>query len=829
VSLCKASKQLQDRCLGLPDQQLQLIVQQALQQKPKKLSPAQKLCADPDSCCTSLAWLVGTLSKRWGIMQLAARLDLQQALLSAEQDSLACYFLIRAGARITRVLIRASDCIMGLSAWADAYKQLRLSYPPLPYQLMQALQSEARTYTCLTHKQLQGVDNELLYDLAGAALKTSNKSLNDMLIRVVGDRDRLGWSGEMVFQLMVLSIKQDGDFGFERLFELPVAQEITAQQYNDLLVLLSKHLDGAWRGTATLIIQHVQWDEQLTGRIAAAIESQASSKRACIYNCRVCQFLQHVCSCSAATLPMQLQTSLLCAATSSHKDAACTLLRHMAKYEGMTEAVVGYNAVAAAIQSWPIMQPTKYRRYFKRLLQQPAVQQLPLEEVELLLQQAAGSGCAEGLRCLLKALPAAQEVTAEGYQQLLDLAVGSRIYRGWGRRSNNEEVLAVLVRCNLSARVPPGPGELQQLLVKCIEQDRSGVVKCLLGGFKEAAQQLSPAVVYGLLLQAACSAGGCLLVLLKLVPQIEEVPLEVLQQLLPVLMKRSCHMVKLTPSSVHDRSIYEYDHSRCSVCSLLKAAAGKLAAADVWEVLVAAARAPVGKIHSGGLAHLPGVDDLGDDQVEQLLLAAIDSDCEAGVWYRYGLELRLEQLQGELFSGRRLPSAVVHRLMVACVERAGYWRVGELKEELGLPTEGWEGPLSQEQLEQLLQIAVACSLGSAQGERRVESTECHSCLLLMAKLLPSLKERQQVVDMLWAAGVQMVAKKKSPDSQEHELTSNREAVLDRGLESDLRADPSSSSDDSSSSSDGSSSSSDDSSSSSDSDADADSDSDSGAW
>jgi hypothetical protein len=783
VNLCQTSKQLQYQCLDFSDQQLQLIVQKALHQKqPKMPLPLRGLSPARDSLCSSLAWLLGALSKRWGIMQLAARLDLQQALLAAEQDSLACYILISAGARITRELLRTSEGTMGLRAWAEAYKHLRLSYPFLVDQLRHVLTGMAVRY-----QQLQGVDDELLYDLLRVALMTRvGQPLTFTTLRnVMGERERLGWSVEMVFQLMVLAVKDHNEYALQHLFGLPVAEHITGQQYSQLLVLLFSHLKGSWSGsTANHIIHHVQWDDQLVERISAAVKSQvASSFTPCRDKCGICQLLQRVCRSCAATLPVQLQASLLYAATSSHEDAASTILRHLAKFEGMMGAAGGRAAVAAALQSWPVERTPKYRHNFKKLLRQPAVQQLPLEEVEQLLQQAAGSGCAEGLRCLLKALPAAQHMSAEGYQQLLELAVGSGTYRGRGRSCSKVEVLAVLMTCNLPARGPPGAGQLQQLLLKCIEQYQSGLVRCLLGAFMEAAQQLSPAAVYDMLLKAAqMAAGGCFSALLELVPQLEEVPLEVLQELLPALMNHSCPSVKLTPKTVLARSTYIQGSRSCSVCSLLKAAGEKLAAADVWEVLVAAASAPVQSIHFDGLAHLPGVDDMADDQVEQLLLAAIEvwkvpSLCEG--WHGQQLLWRIEQLQGELLLGRRLPSAAVHRLILACV---GVGCVGELRGELGLPTEGWEGPLSQQQLERLLQVALASSRESSRGMATVEA------VLMLARLLPSIKERQQVVDMLWAAGEQLVGDPKIPDSQEHELTYGSESDLDADSQSDSGAD-----------------------------------------
>jgi hypothetical protein len=792
VSLCQASKQLRDQCLDLSDQQLQLIVKQALRQKHlEKQLDVEESRVDSDS---SLAWLLGTLSKRWGIMQLAARLDLQQALLAAEEDSSACYILISAGARISRELMRASDSIMGLRAWADAYQHLRLSYPLLPFQLIQVLEGEV-----VRSRDLQGMSSKLQYDLLGAAVKTMDLVLVGKLTRVLSEWSWHGWSVRMVFKVSVLALKQGNGRLLRLLLDLPVAEQITSQQYNKLLMVLFICQNGAWDQkfrTVGSVITQVQWGKRFVKRIATAVDVQA-----CTDQCNICLAVQLICRYSTADLTLQLQTSLLSAATRSHDKAASALLRRMARYEGMMEAADGYTAVKVALQRWPAVEARDYRHYFKQFLRQPAVQQLPLKRVQQLLQHAAGSGCSDGLRCLLKGLPAAQEVTAHGYQQLLALAFGLGTCRGYGHSSINHKVVAVLVRCELSAKVPPALGQLQQMLLKGIKEDQSGVVECLVGGFKEAARD-SPAAVYELLLQAASLSGNrSLVALLDLIPQLEEVPLEVLQKLLPVLMEHSCPMVKLTPRIVDNHEIYTgvYGSRSCSVCSLLKAAAGKLAAANVWEVLVASAKAQVQSIHFGGLTHLPGVDDLGVNQVEQLLLTAME---EWKLKKSYGqlLEWKIQELQGELLFGRRLPSAAVHRLMVACVETAGYWRVGELREELGLPTEGWEDPLSQQQLKQLLGLAVMCStgLGSEEWVARGGAHDCRPNLLMLARLLPSVKETQQVVDLLWAACVQMVGEKYSPDSNlgifGHALTRSSESDSDAESESDPESESESDSD-----------------------------------
>ena len=792
VSFCFASKQLQDQCLDLSDQQLQSIVQKGLKQKEPKVSIYSRKGSGAfrrsssfsyrrllrqyfkpdcrDSCCNSLEWLLGALCKRWGIMQLAARLDLQQALLAAEHDSRACYTLIRAGARVTRHLLRSSGCNDGPTAWARAYVRLALSWD-LPPELDLVLK-EGGVRRHLQSIDLQGVDSQLLFELAGAAYKIDDSALVDACLSATDANLQYqidAWSSEQVLELITLGIRRAYDDSLLCLLRFPAAQHITSSQYGDLLVMLLRDQQKpSLQDVAAVLLAHVQWDQQLVDQMAAAVKTHSSSKTPsgtpCTGTCcRICAVLGAI-AVFAAGLSLQLQISLLCIAASTHREAAKALLQQVAASSNIIGATEGVAAVAAAIRCWPDVvscgpdpverlpealsclpnRPGTYRCYFKQLLQQPAVQQLPLAEVQQLLLQAVHSSCREGLQCLLEGLPAAQEVTGEGLQQLLGEALEGT------NCSSSKQLVAVLVGCSQLAVQQLGPGELQLLMVKCLKQDHYRGLQCLLCGLKAAAEQLQFADVCELMLQAAAlQAHGCMLELLQRPRQLKDVPVEVLQGVLPILMQRSCPGYLSTAADGVHGTASRSSSSSCITCSLLKAVAGKLSAADVSDVLVAASSAFVEHIHLKGLACLPGVDELRAEQVEQLLMAAIEAVGPG----REGQPLlrKLEQLQGELLFSRRLSSsAAVHRLMVACVGKAVVGGARWLRGELGLQRE-WEGELSHEQLKQVLGVAELgrVSGGAASGE----AIECHACLLMLAKLLPSLREKQQVVEGLWVAHV----------------------------------------------------------------------------
>ena len=394
-----------------------------------------------------------------------------------------------------------------------------------------------------------------------------------------------------------------------------------------------------------------------------------------------------------------------------------------------------------------------YQTDFNKLFRQPVVvQQLRLAEVQQLLLQAVHSRCREGLQCLLEGLPAAQEVTVEGLQQLLGEAIDNGASPVDESICCNWQLVEVLLtRCSRGQGVL-GMRELQLLMVKCFKRDGDSALRCLMKGFRAEAKQLQSPAVFQLMRQAASAkAPGCCLKLLKLVRPLGDVPLEVIQQVLPMLMGRSCSRRPLTPAAV-----VEGDSSRssCLACALLRAAAGKLAAADVWEVLVAAAREHVQYLHMEGLTCLPGVEEIGEEQVEQLLMAAIEAlpmvECEFESEEKRPLLKKLKQLQGELLFNKQLPAAAVYRLMVACVGKAVEGGVERLREALGLQGEGWEGGLSSEEVKQLTGIAVRCSnrclsRGWVAGGGIVE---CRPCLVVLAKLLPTLAAKQQVEEGL---------------------------------------------------------------------------------
>ena len=119
VSLCQSSKQVKAACLDQPDQQLQQWLQQAIKSHPCRLSlPDQhhsKLPIDTQiqlnllrpygRTTRSICWLIRQCCRSWGLLPLASRLQLQKALLAAQDDPVLSALLISAGARVTEPLL----------------------------------------------------------------------------------------------------------------------------------------------------------------------------------------------------------------------------------------------------------------------------------------------------------------------------------------------------------------------------------------------------------------------------------------------------------------------------------------------------------------------------------------------------------------------------------------------------------------------------------------------------------------------------------------------------------------------------------------------------
>ena len=773
VSLCQASKQLHDQCLDLPDQLLQTIVQQAIKTK-QDYNPTWQ-GADTGSRWSSLAWLLGALSKRWGIMQLAARLDLQQALLAAKSDSVACYILIRAGARITRplLLLSSGPYNSGPRFWAQIYQYLQLCWdlPGIFLEVLQAPVGYARRNTTQVLSEIArgDLDSRLLFELAAAVSKTE-VSCTIMLMALIGcpllQTPDGAWTPEQVLELAHLAAKRlskvrvrphsipmsggtDEGLPLLCLLQMPSAQGISGRDYADLLVVLfSCPWVECMQQIADRVLPRVEWHQQLIEQIVAAVTSLPKVLgRQCIeYGgrvCSVCILLQALTSSRAfAHVPFQQQIVLFTAAAGDHsRRCVDPLLQAVSSPAFSTQPGDVLAAVSACLDRWDYIK--RDTDPFLRLLQHQAVQQLQPAQVQLLLVKAVDLGWTESLECLLKSVPAARGISVEALQELLEQAITARCDVTVQFKPKD---VAVLVSASLPAVQQLGPQELQLLLEKSFQLDDSHAVALLMD--LPAAKQMPLAAACELMLQAlSAGARKCLQELLQLVPQMEQVPLAVLQQVLPVLMKLSCVQPVLTPASVPDLRDSESSSRGCAVCSLLKASAGKLAAADVWEVLVAAATSEhVENFHIDGLATLPGVDELGDEQVEQLLMSVIEA-LEPGYpdepWWQ-----KLHELQGELLYMKQLPAAAVHRLMVACVGKAVEGGVGRLREELGLQEEGWEAPLEPEQFSQLLMVATRCAFDEEQ------EVDFRPCLLAVAKLLPSVREKQQVAEGLKAANIE---------------------------------------------------------------------------
>ena len=846
VSLCQASKQLHDQCLDLPDQQLQSIVQQAL--KAEQLKDYEgydgRQLTDADSYCRSLGWLLTALAKRWGIMQLAARLDLQQALLAAKSDSLACYMLIRAGARITRplLLLSSGPYNVGPVYWAQDYQQFRLFWD-LPLIFLEVLQARERGIVrqVLSAIRREHLDSQLLYELAALVAKVHHPStiLSAIITAPLLQTPEGRWTPEQLLELALLAAKRLAKNSVRTssmiagmgastpllgLLLMPSAQGIPGRGYADLLVLLfSCEWVECMQQIADRVIPRVQWHQQLIEQIAAAVESLPEAvARRCRRGdgrCSVCILLQALTSSKAfAQVSFQQQVVLFTTATSAyaHRGVVGPLLQAITSPPSSTQPAEVLAAVSAVLDRWRYCE--QETDSVLRLLQHQTVQQLQPAEAQLLLQKAIDLRCTGGLQCLVESIPAARGITVEALQQLLKHAIGERCHvsmqclldrvvavaeigveglqqllvlaldaRGT-TVARRRKVVAALVNADVPAVQQLGPQELQLLLVKCIPFDDSHALGVLMD--LPAAKQMPVAAACELMLQAI-SAGAvkCLPELLQLVPQMEQVPSAVLHQVLERLMKVSCAHPVLTPASMAGSRYIKTSSSGCAACSLLKAAAGKLAAADVLEVLVAAARAPEGNMHISGLGSLPGVDGLGEEQVEQVLLAAIEALQLGKPGEKQPLWQKLEQLQGELLYVKQLPAAAVHRLMVACVGKTVEGGVGRLREVLG------EGPLGAEEFGQLLEVATRFAIDHDLDDQTVD---CRPCLLTLAKLLPSVREKQQVVEGLRAAAMECRSGQDGESDLDDRSTldgesdfndeSNEDEESDMGGESDLDSD-----------------------------------------
>ena len=349
------SKQLHDQCLDLSDQLLQSIVQQALKHKQRKIFTWYQQRPRPwdvDSCCSSLAWLLGALSKRWGIMRLAARLDLQQALLAAGRDSCACYILIAAGTRMSQDLIRLCPGPVneGPRAWVYHYLELGLSSDVDDIFISVLTGKASYVEEDLPDAEL---DSQLLFDLTAVALKTDALDVEEIFLRPPELLPlRLGWSPNEVLDLALLAAKRlevsatfplqgryncnpYGDIRpLASLLSLPAARGISGRGYADLLLVLLKCLWGSLlQKVIEVVMPQVEWDQQLIEQIAVTLSTLPPSLEEVQHSgkCTACSFLASGSSSAAVgQLPYQLLTGLFeaFAAPRIHGEAAALLIHY---------------------------------------------------------------------------------------------------------------------------------------------------------------------------------------------------------------------------------------------------------------------------------------------------------------------------------------------------------------------------------------------------------------------------------------------------------------------------------------------------------------------
>ena len=123
ISLSRTSKQLREHAIvsiAQQDNLLQRWLQKAITAVTSSTSPASR-----QQHLGNIRWLLHQCSQKWGIIPLAARLDLQGALPAAKGHHLLVRLIIQAGARISQPLILAATNTPSSmpSTWLWAYKR----------------------------------------------------------------------------------------------------------------------------------------------------------------------------------------------------------------------------------------------------------------------------------------------------------------------------------------------------------------------------------------------------------------------------------------------------------------------------------------------------------------------------------------------------------------------------------------------------------------------------------------------------------------------------------------------------------------------------------
>ena len=500
VSTLKTSKSVLQECWdSIPDQQLQQLLQDAVHNKPKtvtSLTPldhvqqTQFLHAAVASCpsSSSISWLLQQCCKRWGIVSVATRLDLQAALIEAKQDTILSVLFISAGARISLDLLLNHAHPQAPAQWFQAYQVLGLSLdlPPLARTLCSYSSNSFNGMQIPNMQSAAGLQPQYLQQLSlqellqYAKLTLSIVSEEETCYALVGRllSNFTTISPEQLLEIMVQAARA-GKYMYclASLLQTPLAQAVPGEGYAELLQAMSltrAHATTpgdkrALRDVMTVVIRRVTWSGGLVHALACKFHGTCTGTALPAFAGDICMrcLLFVVVAYGDALVPSELRVQFYTAALHSghHHPSAPGLVL------GLLRGGVGLTSSKAVVSAMSAQLELKVPPFHIRALLDFSATAITPETLLQLLQLAIASDpTGAALSAIVTAIPSAWGLLSLGQlssEQLRGLEVSGHRIGG-----SEAKILAHIFReVPLARRVPVVVA--QQLISRCLKAEFS--------------------------------------------------------------------------------------------------------------------------------------------------------------------------------------------------------------------------------------------------------------------------------------------------------------------------------------------------------------------
>ena len=769
VSTLKTSKGLLEDCWdSIPGQTLQQLLLDAVHNKPKtvhSLAPLDGLqqtqyLHDAVASCpynSSISWLLRQCCKRWGIVSLATRLDLQAALREAKQDTILSVLFISAGARITLDSLFNHARPQAPAQWFQAYQVLGLSLdlPPLARTLCSyssygfygmQLPLNKQSAAALQPEYLQQLSSQELLQYAKLTISIvpEEETCYALVGRMLSNFTMI--SPEQLLEIMVQAA-QAGRYLYclRGLLQTPLAQEVPGEGYAELLQAMSLTTarattardEPALRDLIEVVIRRATWSGGLVDAFDRNYRGECtgmgpSHRHAAQHHiCMRCLFFRVAAHGGPgpplvpSELRMQLYTAALHSGRRHPHGPECAL--------GLLRGVLTSSEALVSLVSMHI-ELNSESRHIRKLLDFSAAAVTP-ETLVQLLQLAIASGHREALsEVLMKICSVWGALSVEQIAGLLvsgrevvasDTAILTHIFRGvpLARKVPVDAAQQLISRCLKAGFSDPKKISqlslfLSTLPVATVREALQGLWPVVLGVDRKVQQQL---LVHLVPIECSLQCNSCCVEPSK--HKLEE-GREVHEQQQQD-QKREEHQKDQQQEQRQgtsgqrgqqdDHQQHQRVRKQCNVCTVLQEAGSSLPVEEVCTLLVTSALSWSSNNHVSGFRSVPAINQLGEQQAVRLLNLVLQR--------RSGPDPsrapKLQQLL-EVLGPRHWAVAAVHKLMMAAVAAGGGSRGWEeVQQLLQLPEgvigvggwEAWEGEFNKIQLQLLVERAGGVGAG----------------------------------------------------------------------------------------------------------------------